>query len=107
MRLVAAFIDPTAGSEATLQRFQDAEQMTPEARSYGFRQAHGMLAHRPGRLEQASIGITPSPGHQNPVQNQQAQQLGIEFTQDAPGFLRAPLIGLDLRFGQSNVPPPH
>jgi hypothetical protein len=43
---------------------------------------------------QASFGLAPQSGQDDPVEHDQADESGVDFAQDSVGFLAAPLVEL-------------
>jgi hypothetical protein len=58
------------------------------------------ITHDLGQFDQATLGILPGEEHDQPVLQQHADQLGIQFTPHAPRIGRVPLIHLAVLFPQ-------
>ncbi len=58
------------------------------------------ITHHFGQFHQTALGVVPGEEHDQPVLQQYGDQLGIQFTQDAPGIGGVPLIHLAMLFPQ-------
>src|SRR5947209_7886324 len=87
-------VDPTADLQLGQEIVQHALQAPGMVQ--GPSQEQGILPDHPAGLGQAPLQTGPTPEHQAPVLDDQADELGIELTEDAIRLGTARLVQLAL-----------
>jgi hypothetical protein len=86
---------------ARLHAAQDVRQFLLQlALVQGYHQATRFSTHYLCRFEETAVRVLPAPQLDEPVLQEHRTELGIHFTQDAPGFLTASLINVPMLFPQ-------
>ncbi len=98
MRPFAAGVHLAPGMHASRNQFESrADAAMPSQRIH---QQPGGVTHALGQLDQAALRVVPGEEHDQPVLEQQGDQLGLHLTQDAPRGAGAPLIDASVRLPQ-------
>src|SRR5919108_171 len=82
-------IHPAADRDTALNRAEGGDQASQAANGAG--QLQGVLLNGLRGFHETAVGGSPATDEADPMLDEHGQQLGVELTQDAPGF-RAPRL---------------
>lgn len=85
-----ARIEPRAAMSRPLHLVEDEAHGQVACECIG--EHDGMGTHDFGGFDQGAMGFMPTTDDQNPMLDEQANQLGVDFTENAPRVFAAPRI---------------